>query len=157
MPDQSASPALICVDPDTGYVCITHIFRRYKKGRFIFTNWLSEPGTVRFIAAWESRFNPAFQPPDFEEIIRKSGENAFFVSTTMLLEAGATGLFVRQSRSSLIFVHPDWAIHFANWLSPEFYVNSLAIMRNTMNSLTPHDQPQNTLIHQLFANWKPAT
>ncbi len=114
MPNFAGPQPRIRVDNHTGYLCMTDIFRQYQEGKFIFSRWLSEPNTVHFIDAWETFNNPNFNPVEFDGIKVNAGTNTFYVTPAMLLDAGATGLFVQQSRRSLVFVHPDWAIHFCN-------------------------------------------
>lgn len=50
-------------------------------------------------------------------------------SSSLLENAGATGIFIQGSPKPTVYAHPDWAMHFGNWLSPTFYVDSLAILR----------------------------
>lgn len=119
----------IRVDDITGFLCLSDIYEQFDEGAFIFRNWLSDCNTILFFRAWESINDPSFDTTGFEEILCEAGRNAFRLTTTRLENAGATGIFVQQSLKTAIYAHPDWAMHFGNWLSPTFYVDSLAVLR----------------------------
>lgn len=130
-------------DPDTGYVCLSDIIRKYPEGKYIFSNWLSDPNTISFFCAWETLHNPAFILEDFNWILHESGSNTFILTPEALIESGATGLYLRQARWPLIYGHLDWAVHFGNWLSPAFYVSTLAQLRQHDKFL--HQRTQKTI------------
>jgi hypothetical protein len=119
----------IHIDTDTGFLCLSDIYEQFDEGAFIFRNWMSDCNTILFFEAWESINNPAFDPTSFDEILFEAGSNAFRLTPTILEDVGATGIFIQQSPKATIYAHPDWAIHFGNWLSPTFYVDFLAVLR----------------------------
>lgn len=123
--------APIRIDPDSGYICISDIYERYVEGDHVFRRWMSDTNSILFFEAWEIASNPSILPDAFLQFLLDSSSNTYRLTPTMLEDAGATGIFVHQSQKPEIYVHPDWVTHFGNWLNPEFYVKTLAILRES--------------------------
>ncbi|CAH1002601.1 hypothetical protein LEM8419_03473 [Neolewinella maritima] len=117
--------ATIRMDQETGFICITDMAKLKGDPSLNIANWMRNRATVEFIEAWELKHNPSFNPFEFEGIKSGAGSNTFYVSTKDLEQAGCTGVFVKRGRYGGTYCSPQWAIHFANWLSAAFYVETV--------------------------------
>jgi hypothetical protein len=55
--------------------------------------------------------------------------NNYHVYSKDLINAGCSGIFTRKGRYGATYCAPDWAIHFANWIDPVFYVETIKAYR----------------------------
>jgi hypothetical protein len=55
--------------------------------------------------------------------------NNYHVYSKDLINAGCSGIFTRKGRYGGTYCAPDWAIHFANWIDPVFYVETIKAYR----------------------------
>jgi|AntRauTorckE5430_2_1112549.scaffolds.fasta_scaffold00230_6 hypothetical protein len=131
----SSKSTSIRIDDASGYLRLYDLYKHIEEGKYISTVWLRDPDTVNFILAWESICNPFHEKENYREIILRCGSNAFYLRPHMLIEAGACGVFIKQERWPMVYIHPDWAMQFANWISPTFYVESLRLQREYRNRL----------------------
>jgi hypothetical protein len=74
----------------------------------------------------ERKFNPNFNVVDFDYIKSGMGENTFTRSAQDFIRAGCIGIFARSGRYGGTYAEIHWAIHFANWLDPRFYLETLS-------------------------------
>ena len=121
----------IRVDKTTGFICLTDIGNAKDEGGgtdFV-KNWLRSANTIAFIIAWEARHSVSFKRVDFDPFKQGAGTNSFRVSAGELIEAGATGIITKKGRYGGTYCTMDWTIHFANWLDPEFYVETIHAFR----------------------------
>ena len=127
----------IRMDKDTGFICVTDIGNAKDPGGGAdhVGNWLRNANTIDFIEAWEMRHNPSFNSVEFDGVKRRAGRNAFRVSVSELKEAGTTGILAKQGRYGGTYCAIDWSIHFANWLDPHFYVETIDIFRKMNDRL----------------------
>ena len=125
----------IRVDDHSGYFRLADLYQHIREGKFISSVWLSASDTINFIIAWESLNNPHYEEENFREIIANCGRNAYFLHPKALVEAGAIGLFLKSGPRQQVYIHPDWAIHFAGWISPAFRVKSIQLLRQPNTSL----------------------
>ena len=136
--------ANIRMDRETGYICVTDIANlKPGGGKEDIGNWLRNANTVAFFHEWELKHNPSFKGVEFDTFKQRSGLNAFRLSAGELVNAGGTGIFVRRGRYGGTYCTVDWAIHFANWLSPKFYVETINAYRNMLE-----------LTHGQYASYK---
>ncbi|MBK8566797.1 MAG: KilA-N domain-containing protein [Saprospiraceae bacterium] len=105
------------------YICITDIAKTSNQPTdYTIRNWLRNRGTVEFLGVWENIHNPDFNPAGFDGIRMKTGLNNFSPSASdWLAQTNAIGIESSAGRYGGTFAHFDIAIHFCNWLSPEFY------------------------------------
>ena len=137
----------IRVDKETGFICITDIGNlKDGAGKVHVANWLRATTSILFFRAWEVEHNPGFKGVEFDTFKNESGSNSFRVSATQLVNAGASGIFVKAGRWGGTFCNIDWTIHFANWLDPYFYVKTISALRKQTDAL--HGR---SLLHQRFA------
>lgn len=112
-------------DGQSDYVCLTDIAKLKGDGRTHIANWLRTATTIYFIEAWERKFNPHFNVVDFDYIKEGIGSNTFKRSADDFQKSGCIGIFARPGRYGGTYANIQWAIHFANWLDPEFYLETL--------------------------------
>lgn len=111
------------------YICVTDMIRCINEGDLLFSNWMSAYPTIDFFRAWDERNNLSYTPAGYEKLLREAGSNTFVLDPDELFNATHTiGLISRRSPGSVLYLHPEWALHFANWLSPAFYVDTLDIL-----------------------------
>lgn len=97
---------------------------RGELSRIMLANWLRSANTLDFLAEWESKHNPNFNYIEFDAIRKQAGANRFIISVKEWNErTNAIGISSKAGRYGGTFAQPAIAIHFANWLSPKFYVS----------------------------------
>lgn len=87
----------------------------------VIRNWLRRIDTISFLSLWESLYNPAFKPTEFEGFKSKPGENSFIISPQKWIElTNARGIAVKSGKyGGGTFAHRDIALEFASWISAE--------------------------------------
>jgi hypothetical protein len=113
------------IDSDTGYICITDISKLKGQPSALIPAWLRTRATIKFIAAWETKHNPDFNTLEFEGIKNQAGDNTFFIYAKDLINLGCKGIVATRGKYGGTYCAPQWAIHFANWLDEEFYLETL--------------------------------
>jgi hypothetical protein len=122
----------IRMDKDTGFVCITDIAKLDPAGLRNIENWMRNANTVLFIEAWEMSNNPDFNSREFAGIKNNMGSNNFHVYTKDLLAHGCSGIMAKAGRYGGTYCNVEWAIHFANWINPVFYVATIKAYRHSV-------------------------
>ncbi len=137
----------IRIDRDTQFISVTDLGNAVgtDRGKEFVRNWLRSPTTLEFISEWEKANNPNFTGAELYTIRMQSGSNAFRISVEELVEAGATGIIAKGGKYGGTYCSIDWTIHFANWLSPKFYVHCIHAYRKLIQQLYGPDKP-----HQPF-------
>ena len=79
------------IDSDTGYICITDISKLKGQPSALIPAWLRTRTTIKFIAAWETKYNPDFNTLEFEGIKNQAGDNTFFIYAKDLIGIGCKG------------------------------------------------------------------
>lgn len=121
----------IRVDKATGFICVTDIGNAKDPGGGgdHVGNWLRNANTIDFIEAWEKTHNPGFNSVEFDGVKSRAGRNAFRIGAAELSELGVSGIIAKRGRYGGTYCTMDWTIHFANWLDPYFYVNTIDAFR----------------------------
>lgn len=89
----------------------------------VIRRWMRAQKTVDFLGVWEAVHNPDFNLSHLGQIKINLSRESFYLSTSKWVElTGAIGIESRAGRYGGTWAHADIALHFANWLSPEFYV-----------------------------------
>jgi hypothetical protein len=89
----------------------------------IIRRWLRTQKTVDFLAVWEEVHNPNFNLSQMNQIKLNLSRESFYISVKKWAEStNAIGIESKAGRYGGTYAHADIALHFANWLSPEFYV-----------------------------------
>jgi len=125
MPNLVIEGSDVRIDKETAFVCITDIANLKRGGKENIKSWLKLTSSIEFFTAWEKRHNHTFEGDEFKYLRDESGSNTFHLSASELIKAGATGIFVRRGRYGGTFCAPQWAIHFANWLDADFYLQTV--------------------------------
>ena len=143
----------IRMDKDTGFICVTDIGNAKDAGGGAthVANWLRNANTIDFIEAWEMRHNPDFNYVEFDIVKRRAGRNAFRVSAAELAEASASGILAKQGRYGGTYCAIDWTIHFANWLDPHFYVETIDTFRKLTDRLNGREELYKRFSRELAA------
>jgi len=94
-----------------------------KDGEFFISDWLKNRNTVEFLGIWESIYNPAFNYGEFATIRSQAGLNSYKISVKEWVEkTKAIGLKASPGRYGGTCAHPDIALEFGMWISPEFKI-----------------------------------
>ena len=107
---------------DNDYISLTDI-ARYKSDEptAVIANWMRNKDTIEFLGLWETLYNPAFKPIEFEGFKNQAGANAFTMSPKKWIEStGAIGIISKPGRYGGTFAYKDIAFEFASWVSAEF-------------------------------------
>ena len=89
----------------------------------VIRRWLRTQKTVDFLGVWERVHNPNFNLSQMNQIKLSLSNESFYISVKKWVEqTNAVGIEARAGRYGGTYAHADIALHFANWLSPEFYV-----------------------------------
>lgn len=87
-------------------------------------NWLRNANTIAFIEAWENKHgNPNWV--EFDPIKEGIGLNTYKVSAEKLIEHGVSCIRVSRGRYGGTYAAIQVALHFANWLDAQFYLDVL--------------------------------
>lgn len=105
------------------YISLTDI-ARYKNAhepKDVVKNQLRVRDIIEFLGLWETIHNPDFKGVEFDSFRKEAGTNAFTLSPQRWIEkTNAIGIVSKSGRGGGIFAHPDIAMEFASWISPEF-------------------------------------
>ena len=134
------------VDTDSGFVNLTDMakLKNAKNASDLLRNWLRTRASILFFIEWEKFHDPQFKTVEFDGFKTRAGDNDFFISVTDLVRAGSTGIWAKAGRYGGTYAHIDWAIHFANWMDPAFYVATLDAFRQ----LSDHFRGREELHHR---------
>lgn len=87
----------------------------------IIKNWLRNRNTIELLGFWESLYNPAFKPVEFDGFRKQAGLNSFVLTPKRWIESTqAIGIISKAGRYGGTFAHKDIAFEFASWISIEF-------------------------------------
>lgn len=106
------------------FVSLTDMLKT-KKGQAqdYIKNWLRNNATVLFLGTWEYLHNGDFKKGVYNQIKSDYLRNDYLMTVKKWIElTSAIGIEAKAGRYGGTYAHSDIAIHFANWLSPEFYV-----------------------------------
>lgn len=106
------------------FICLTDMVRnRERPPDEYIRNWMRATTTLEFLAAWERENNHNFKEEVFSEIKMTYGRNDFMMTVGKWVNStNAIGVKSVAGRGGGTYAHSHIAIHFANWISPEFYV-----------------------------------
>ncbi len=118
------------------FICLTDIAKTSDQPTdYTIRNWLRNRGTIEFLGVWEGIHNENFNPAGFDGIRMKTGLNNFSPSAgDWVTQTNAIGIESTAGRYGGTFAHFDIAIHFCNWLSPEFYAYFIEQFRQLKES-----------------------
>lgn len=143
----------IKIDEESGFVSLTDLakLKSKKNASDLLRNWMRAMNSIRFFIEWERFKDPDFKTVDFDGFKNEAGSNDFFISARELMEAGATGIFAKAGRYGGTYAHIDWAIHFANWMDPKFYVLTINAFRQMSDYFVGRDALHHRFSRELVA------
>ncbi|MEM8526408.1 MAG: KilA-N domain-containing protein [Bacteroidota bacterium] len=107
------------------YINLTDMVRsREGDPRDYIRNWLRTGTTIEVLGVWEKVYNSNnFNVVEFHHIKAAFTRNDFLMSVKKWVErTNAIGITSKSGRYGGTYAHSDIALHFATWLSPEFYI-----------------------------------
>ena len=100
---------------------MTDLARNFGEPNVMIASWMKRKDTIEFLGIWEKLNNQNFKPHEFERFKNEAGTNRFNLSPQKWIEkTNATGISSKSGRYGGTYAHEDIALHFAQWLSPEF-------------------------------------
>jgi len=146
-------------DSKTDYICITDLAKlKSDAPDDLIRNWLRTADTVDFIVEWEQHYNPNFKPVEFDGLTKKAGRNAFTLSASKLVDIGCIEIYSKRGRYGGTYAAIQWAIHFANWMDPAFYLATLDSYIDLQRSVYGEDATRLRFSRELAAkNYKMIT
>lgn len=138
-------------DKVNDYICLTDIALLKGDDGFYIVDWLRNANTLAFIEAWEESSNPNFNLGEFAKIRIEAGTNGYRVSAQRLVEAGCIGIYSKRGRYGGTYAAVEWAIHFANWLDPRFYLSTLRSYLTMQKTLFGADNTRSRFARELAA------
>ncbi|MCX6807433.1 MAG: KilA-N domain-containing protein [Patescibacteria group bacterium] len=103
------------------YISLTDLARSFGEPNVMIASWMKRKDTIEFLGIWEKLNNQNFKPHEFEGFKNDAGTNRFNLSPQQWIEkTKASGLSSKSGRYGGTYAHEDIAMHFAQWLSPEF-------------------------------------
>ena len=76
---------------------------------------------ISYLGLWEKINNEKFKCVEFDTFENEAGSNKFKISPQKWIkETNAIGIISKSGNNGGTFAHPDIALEFASWLSPEF-------------------------------------
>ena len=106
------------------YVSLNDLCDSNSIGKNVIRSWLRMRATLEFLGNWEGMHNPKFDLPAYNEIMAFSRKVKFDLKiTTWLEKTAAIGILrKKEGRVTHTFAHPDIALEFASFLSPNFRI-----------------------------------
>lgn len=106
---------------DERYISLTDMAREFGEPSVLIASWMRKKDTIEFLGIWEKLNNPNSKPHEIEGFKNQAGSNRFNLSPLQWAEmTNAIGIISKSGRYGGTFAHEDIAIHFGQWLSPEF-------------------------------------
>ena len=104
------------------YISLTDLARhKSDEPNAVIGNWMRNRNTIEYLGLWETLYNPAFKPLEFEGFRKQAGLNAFTLSPQKWISTtNASGIICKSGRYGGTFAHKDIAFKFAEWISVEF-------------------------------------
>ena len=110
---------------DGKYISLTDIAKGSSKRQpnQVIRSWLRNRGTIGYLETWEEVHNPNFKSGQMATF-RKNAENnrSIITAQAYIGQTGAIGIMSKSGRFGGTYAHPDIAINFCYWLSPQFQV-----------------------------------
>jgi hypothetical protein len=106
------------------YVSLNDLCDGNSIGKNVIRSWLRMRATLEFLGNWEGMHNPKFDLPAYDAIMADSRKVKFDLKiTTWLEKTAAIGILrKKEGRVTHTYAHPDIALEFASFLSPNFRI-----------------------------------
>jgi len=108
---------------DNDYICITDMAKIKPQESFlVISHWLRTRNTIDYLTAWETLYNPDFNPTEIGRFREECSTNSFTMTPQKWVEnTNGIGIFSKAGRyDGGTYAHKDIAFKFASWLSVEF-------------------------------------
>ena len=107
------------------YISLTDIAKSSSKRQpnQVIRSWLRNRGTIGYLDTWEEVHNPNFKSGQMATFRKKAEDNRSIITAqTYIEQTGAIGITSKAGCYGGTYAHPDIAINFCYWLSPQFQV-----------------------------------
>lgn len=103
------------------YISLTDLAQNFGEANVLIASWLRRKDTLEYLGVWEKLHNLNFKPHEFVGFLNQAGTNRFNISPQKwTVKTNSISIFSKSGRYGGTFAHEDIAIHFGQWLSPEF-------------------------------------
>ena len=103
------------------YISLTDMAKNFWEPNILISSWIKRKDTIEYLWIWETIHNKDFKPQEFLGFKNSAWTNRFNLSTTQWAEkTKAIWIKATSWRYWGTFATEDIAIHFWQWLSPEF-------------------------------------
>ncbi|MEO5643747.1 MAG: KilA-N domain-containing protein [Bacteroidia bacterium] len=106
------------------YICITDMVKAKddnSRAADVIKNWIRNRGTIEFLGAWETIYNPNFKVVEFDHFKKEAGLPTFTLSVSSWVEkTNAIGMFSKSGKYGGTYAHKDIAFEFGSAISPVF-------------------------------------
>jgi hypothetical protein len=100
----------------------------------VLQSYLKNANNLEFLANWEERNNPDFNPHRLVGLKTKLGLNSYYLSAKTYIEAARPiGLTSTAGRYGGTFVHEDIALQFMTWFDSKIFLDFLAEFKRLKN------------------------
>lgn len=111
----------ICEVKKEKYISLTDMAKKFGEPNILISSWIKRKDTIEYLGVWEKLHNNKFKPHEFVGFRNIAGTNRFNLSPQKWIEkTNAIGIISKSGRYGGTFANEDIAIHFGQWLSPEF-------------------------------------
>jgi len=107
------------------YISLTDIAKSSSKRQpnQIIRSWLRNRATISYLETWEEVHNPNFKSGQMATFRKNAGDNRSIITAqNYVQQTEAIGINSKAGRYGGTYAHPDIAINFCYWLSPQFQV-----------------------------------
>lgn len=106
------------------YICLTDMIKAKgddNRAADVIKNWIRNRGTIEFLGAWETIYNPSFKVVEFDHFKKEAGLPTFTMSVSNWVEkTNSIGIFSKQGKFGGTYAHKDIAFEFGAAISPIF-------------------------------------
>lgn len=105
------------------YISLTDLARYADEDepRLPIRDWMRNKDVISYLGLWEEINNFNFKRGEFAPFESEAGSNRFKMSPQKWIKStNAIGIISKSGNNGGTFAHPDIALEFASWLSPEF-------------------------------------
>jgi len=108
---------------DDEFISLTDIakYKNTESPSHVIGHWMRARSTIDYLTAWETLYNPDFNPTEIGGFRNDCSLNTFTLSPQKWIEAtGAIGMTSKAGKYCGTYAHKDIAFKFAGWVSVEF-------------------------------------
>ena len=105
------------------YISLTDLARYAdsEEPRLPIRDWMRNKEVISYLGLWEQLNNKNFKRVEFDTFRNEAGSNKFKISSQKWIKnTNAIGIVSKSGNNGGTYAHPDIALEFASWLSPEF-------------------------------------